>query len=176
MFHQYPRGLYWRGHERDGSASSPRLNDWQNIRVRASGATGVFDHRGGGQGISLRNCSSPVLSNVTFGGNAGGGVYNSAHASGNARQQDGRQRLLPAECRHSRRLRPQEHRSLGSYLGQSRRGRHANPRTWFKIDDGSYLGAKCLVPEGVTIDPNWQCVGVTRISPCEKVSRNSSAC
>ncbi len=41
--------------------------------------------------------------------------------------------------------------------------------TTFTIDDGSGLNVKCLVPTGVTIDPNWQFVGVTGISSCEKV-------
>jgi hypothetical protein len=45
----------------------------------------------------------------------------------------------------------------------------AGPPTWFTIDDGSGAIVKCSVPSGVTIDPNWQFVGVTGISSCEKV-------
>lgn len=44
----------------------------------------------------------------------------------------------------------------------------AVPRTWFKIDDGSGVGVKCVVPTGVTINPAWQRVSVTGISSCEK--------
>ena len=39
--------------------------------------------------------------------------------------------------------------------------------TWFKIDDGSGVNVKCLVPTGVTIDPAWSYVGVTGVSSCE---------
>lgn len=45
----------------------------------------------------------------------------------------------------------------------------ATPATWFKIDDGSGVGVKVLVPSTVTIDPAWNFVGVTGISSCEKV-------
>lgn len=45
----------------------------------------------------------------------------------------------------------------------------ASPPTWFKIDDGSGVDVKCLVPTGVVIDSNWTYVGVTGISSCEKV-------
>jgi hypothetical protein len=38
----------------------------------------------------------------------------------------------------------------------------------FTIDDGS-MSVKCVVPAGVTINPNWRFVGVTGISSCEKV-------
>ncbi|MDO8588100.1 MAG: hypothetical protein Q7T82_13825, partial [Armatimonadota bacterium] len=41
--------------------------------------------------------------------------------------------------------------------------------TWFKIDDGSGVSVKCLVPSTVTIDPGWQYVAVTGISSCEKI-------
>ena len=41
--------------------------------------------------------------------------------------------------------------------------------SWFKIDDGSGVNVKCLVPSGVTIDPGWTYVGVTGISSCEMV-------
>ncbi len=37
---------------------------------------------------------------------------------------------------------------------------------WFIIDDGS-VPAKCLVPDGVTIDPGWDYVAVTGVSSCE---------
>jgi hypothetical protein len=40
--------------------------------------------------------------------------------------------------------------------------------TWFKIDDGSGVNVKCVVPSGVTINPGWNYVGVTGISSCEK--------
>lgn len=43
------------------------------------------------------------------------------------------------------------------------------PATWFKIDDGSGVCVKCVIPDGVTIDPGWQFVGVTGVSSCEKV-------
>jgi hypothetical protein len=46
---------------------------------------------------------------------------------------------------------------------------NANPATWFKIDDGSGVGVKVVVPSGVNIDPAWQYVSVTGISSCEKV-------
>jgi len=41
-------------------------------------------------------------------------------------------------------------------------------KTWFKIDDGSGVNVKCVVPSGVTIDPEWEYVVVTGISSCEK--------
>lgn len=41
--------------------------------------------------------------------------------------------------------------------------------TWFKIDDGSGVNVKCLVPDGVAIDPGLQFVVVKGISSCEKV-------
>lgn len=44
----------------------------------------------------------------------------------------------------------------------------ANPATWFVINDGSAVSVKCLVPAGVTIDPNWVYLRVTGISSCEK--------
>lgn len=45
----------------------------------------------------------------------------------------------------------------------------AVPPVWFRITDGSAGNIKCILPAGVTIDPNWQWVGVTGISSCEKV-------
>lgn len=39
--------------------------------------------------------------------------------------------------------------------------------TWFVIDDGSGVPVKCLLPSGVTLEPNWTYVGVTGISSCE---------
>lgn len=45
----------------------------------------------------------------------------------------------------------------------------ASPKTWFRIDDGSGVNVKCVVPDGVTIDPGWQWVAVTGISSCEEV-------
>jgi len=44
--------------------------------------------------------------------------------------------------------------------------------TWFKIDDGSGLNVKCVVPSGVTINQGWTYVGVTGISSCEKAGSN----
>ena len=44
-----------------------------------------------------------------------------------------------------------------------------SPMAWFKIDDGSGVNAKCVVPSGVIVDPNWACVRVTGISSCENV-------
>ena len=41
-------------------------------------------------------------------------------------------------------------------------------KTWFKIDDGSGIRVKCMVPPGVTIDSGWEYVIVTGISSCEK--------
>lgn len=41
--------------------------------------------------------------------------------------------------------------------------------TWFKIDDGSKVNAKCLLPAGVEVNPSWTYLGVTGISSCEKV-------
>ncbi len=41
--------------------------------------------------------------------------------------------------------------------------------TWFKIDDGSGIAVKCVVPDGVTIDQNWTYVSVTGVSSCEKI-------
>lgn len=43
-----------------------------------------------------------------------------------------------------------------------------SPPAWFKIDDGSDVNVKCLVPSGVSIDPSWTYVVVTGISSCEK--------
>ena len=40
--------------------------------------------------------------------------------------------------------------------------------TWFKIDDGSGVNVKCVVPDDVTIDPDWDYVVVTGASSCEK--------
>lgn len=45
----------------------------------------------------------------------------------------------------------------------------AVPPTWFKIDDGSGVSVKCVVPDDVTINTGWQIVGVTGVSSCEKV-------
>ena len=45
----------------------------------------------------------------------------------------------------------------------------ASAKTWFKIDDGSGVNVKCVVPPGATIDPEWEYVVVTGISSCEKV-------
>jgi hypothetical protein len=39
----------------------------------------------------------------------------------------------------------------------------------FTIDDGSGVNVKCVVADGVTIDPNWNYVAVTGISSCETV-------
>ena len=44
----------------------------------------------------------------------------------------------------------------------------AESKTWFKIDDGSGVNVKCVVPSGVTIDPDWEYVVVTGVSSCEK--------
>ena len=41
--------------------------------------------------------------------------------------------------------------------------------TWFKIDDGSGVNVKCVVPDEVTIDSDWDYVVVTGISSCEKI-------
>ena len=41
--------------------------------------------------------------------------------------------------------------------------------TWFKIDDGSGVSVKCVVPNGVTIDEDWEYVVVTGASSCEKI-------
>lgn len=41
--------------------------------------------------------------------------------------------------------------------------------TWFKIDDGSGVNLKCVVPSGAMIDEDWDYVVVTGISSCEKV-------
>jgi len=38
----------------------------------------------------------------------------------------------------------------------------------FLVDDGGGTPVKCVVPEGVTLDPAWQYVGVTGISSCYK--------
>jgi hypothetical protein len=45
----------------------------------------------------------------------------------------------------------------------------ASPMMWFKIDDGSGVNIKCVVPSGVSIDTGWQWVSVTGVSSCEKV-------
>lgn len=37
----------------------------------------------------------------------------------------------------------------------------------FLIDDGSGASVKCIVPDGVSVDPGWTFVGVTGISSCE---------
>ncbi len=42
--------------------------------------------------------------------------------------------------------------------------------TWFSINDGSAADIKCLVPDGVNIDPDWDFVTVTGASSCEMVS------
>lgn len=47
-----------------------------------------------------------------------------------------------------------------------------NDPTWFKIDDGSGVNPKCVVPSGVTIDDGWKYVSVTGISSCEKIGDN----
>jgi hypothetical protein len=44
--------------------------------------------------------------------------------------------------------------------------------TWLKIDDGSGVNVKCLLPPGFTISPNWHFVGVTGASSCEKVGND----
>ncbi len=46
--------------------------------------------------------------------------------------------------------------------------------TWFKIDDGSGVAVKCVVPVGVTINPAWQHVAVTGLSSCELANRRIS--
>lgn len=46
------------------------------------------------------------------------------------------------------------------------------PRTWFKIDDGSGVQVKVIVPTGVNINPAWQYAVVRGISSCEKVGGN----
>jgi len=38
--------------------------------------------------------------------------------------------------------------------------------TTFHVDDGSGTPVRCVVPTGVTLDPNWQFVVVTGISSC----------
>ncbi|MEN6521655.1 MAG: hypothetical protein ABFD46_10975 [Armatimonadota bacterium] len=40
--------------------------------------------------------------------------------------------------------------------------------TWFIIDDGSDAQVKCIVPDGVSINSEWDYVSVTGISSCEK--------
>ncbi len=50
----------------------------------------------------------------------------------------------------------------------------AQPR-WFTIDDGSALDLKCILPEGVTVNPDWQYVRVTGISSCERVGEELRA-
>lgn len=37
----------------------------------------------------------------------------------------------------------------------------------FTLDDGS-TSIKCVVPDGVTIEPNWEWVGVTGVSSCQR--------
>lgn len=44
----------------------------------------------------------------------------------------------------------------------------ADPKRWFRIDDGSGRNVKCLVAGGVEVDPGWQWVSVTGISSCER--------
>ncbi len=46
----------------------------------------------------------------------------------------------------------------------------ASPPAWFTIDDGSGVNVKCVVPDGVTVNPAWSYVTVTGISSCEIVS------
>jgi len=41
--------------------------------------------------------------------------------------------------------------------------------SWFRIDDGSGVTVKCVVPDGVTIEDDWEYVVVTGASSCEKV-------
>lgn len=41
----------------------------------------------------------------------------------------------------------------------------------FAIDDGSGVSVKCVVPPGVSINPNWRYVCVTGISSCEPVGQ-----
>jgi len=41
--------------------------------------------------------------------------------------------------------------------------------TWFRIDDGSGVTVKCVVPSDVTIEDDWEYVVVTGVSSCEKV-------
>ena len=45
----------------------------------------------------------------------------------------------------------------------------ATPAAWFRIDDGSGVGVKCVVPSGAIVNPGWLYVGVTGISSCEKI-------
>ncbi|MCE5199641.1 MAG: hypothetical protein ABFD54_11115 [Armatimonadota bacterium] len=40
---------------------------------------------------------------------------------------------------------------------------------WFKIDDGSGVLVKCIVPAGTVINPEWDYVGVTGISSAEEI-------
>ena len=47
--------------------------------------------------------------------------------------------------------------------------------TWFTIDDGSGINLKCILPQGVTIDPSWQQVRVTGVSSCERVGEELRA-
>lgn len=41
---------------------------------------------------------------------------------------------------------------------------------WFVIDDGSGSATKCVMPDGVTADPEWDYVSVTGISSCKSPS------
>jgi hypothetical protein len=50
--------------------------------------------------------------------------------------------------------------------------KHHTTPTWFKIDDGSGVSVKCVVPTGVRIRHNWKYVGVTGVSSCEKIEGN----
>ena len=45
----------------------------------------------------------------------------------------------------------------------------AETPTWFRIDDSSGIGVKCLVPSGVVIDPGWTRVTVVGACSCEDV-------
>ena len=47
--------------------------------------------------------------------------------------------------------------------------------TWFTIDDGSGINLKCILPQGVTLDPSWQQVRVTGISSCDRVGEELRA-
>ena len=41
--------------------------------------------------------------------------------------------------------------------------------SWIKIDDGSGVQVKCVIPSGVNVDSNWKYISVTGISSCEKI-------
>lgn len=56
-------------------------------------------------------------------------------------------------------------RTCGSVVGRD----PSSPARWFAIDDGSGRNAKCVVPSGVAVDPDWVYVRVTGVSSCERV-------